>query len=111
MSAANDNGGTVRDLGLPAVALAHFNGPFDPFDMLRVSVSRVRGPVGAVAVGGLHHAATVTLRTLAPSSGKSSGFTGSNLRPAPADINAVAGALAAMLAELPPRGTIVDRLS
>lgn len=104
MSAANDNGGAVRDLGLPGFGL----------------VALMPGPEGLASdlvAGGLHHAATVTLRTVVSSSGKLPAFTGGterrvgNLRPAPAELNAVAGQLAAMLAELPVRGGIVDRLA
>jgi len=109
-----NQGGRVRDLALPGAALAHFNGPFDPFDKLRVSGIRVS--VACVAgvdlvAGGVHHAARITLRAAPASSGKLQPVTGSNLRAAPAEINAVAGALAAMLAELPVRGGILDRLS
>jgi hypothetical protein len=95
VSAANDNSSAVRDLALAGFGL---------------HALPVAGGAGVdLVAGGVHHAATVTLRTLAASSGKSSGFTGAgNLRPAPADI---AGALAAMLDELPVRGGIVDRLA
>ena len=121
MSPANDNsalrplrqaqgernkGGRVRDLALPGAALAHFNGPFDK---LRVSVACGAG-VDLVA-GGVHDVARITLRAAPASSGKLQPVTGSNLRAAPAELNAVAGALAAMLAELPVRGGILDRLS
>ena len=98
MSPANDNSGAVRDLGLGGFALvALMPGP--------------EGVSGAVAGGGFDHAAIVTLRGARPSSGKCAGSTGSNLRAAPFEINAVAGALAAMLNELPVRGGILDRLS
>lgn len=97
MSAANDNGARVRDLALPAIGMRALVTP--------------GWQASDFKVAGVHHAGRVTLRTLPASSGKCVGSTGSNLRAAPADINAVAGALAAMLAELPVRGGIVDRLA
>jgi hypothetical protein len=106
MSPANDNSSAVRDLALGGLGLCGLP---------------TSGGAGVdLGAGGFDHAAIVTLRTVAASSGKSSGFTGagnrppkggSNLRPAPVEINAIAGALAAMLDELPVRGGIVDRLS
>ena len=98
MSAANDNSASGRDLALPRLGLRSFPG--------------VTGGAGVdLGAGGFDHVATVTLRPAKPPLGKSQGSTGPNLRAAPAGINAVAGALAAMIAELPVRGGILDRLA
>lgn len=88
MRPANDNSVTPpRDLRLPRVGLAGVD----------------------IVAGGVHHAARLTLRADRASSGKFEGVTGSNLRavrdPAACD------ALAAMFADVLPRGGTVDRIA
>jgi hypothetical protein len=100
VSPANDNSSAVRDLALPVIGMVAFDRRW-----------AAGSYVGSIVAGGFDHAASVTLRTVAASSGKSAGFTGSNLRAAPADINAIAGALAAMRDDLPVRGGILDWLA
>lgn len=106
MSPANDNSASGRDLALPLDTLGVSGG---------AAAGALRQAQGErhfdIVAGGCDHAAIVTLRAAPSSSGKLRPVTGSNLRPAPAEINAVAGALAAMIAELPVRGGILDRLS
>ena len=97
MSPANDNSATGSDLALPRCRL--------------LPLPAIGGAGVDLVAGGVHHVARITLRAAPASSGKLQPVTGSNLRAAPAELNAVAGALAAMLAELPVRGGILDRLS
>jgi hypothetical protein len=107
VSPANDNSSAVRDLALPVIGMVAFDRRW-----------AAGSYVGSIVAGGFDHAAIVTLRTLAASSGKSSAFTGgtetgnADLRPSPrGKPSAWRCHLAAMLADRPVRGGIVDRLA